>query len=40
MMDNLDVREAAAALPEESDGGNADGPAEDVAGELARADAV
>ena len=31
----LDVREAAARLPDE-----ADGAAEDVAGELARADAV
>ena len=39
----LDVREAAARLPDEpddADGTEADGPAEDVAGEFARADAV
>ena len=39
----LDVREAAARLPDEpddADGTEADGAAEDVAGELARADAV
>ena len=39
----LDVREAAAGLPDEaedSDGTEADGAAEDVAGEFARADAV
>ena len=39
----LDVREAAARLPDEpddADGTDADGPAEDVARELARADAV
>ena len=39
----LDVREAAARLPDEpddEDGTEADDPVEDVAGELARADAV
>ena len=39
-MDNLDVRQAAAALPEEADGAKADGPVEDVAGEVTGADAV
>ena len=39
----LDVREAAAGLPDEADGADgteADDPVEDVAGEFARADAV
>ena len=39
----LDVREAAAELPDEpddADGTEANGPVEDVAGEFARADAV